>query len=350
MPFARFRGTSENCEDAWTRIDRIPIFVDMNDERLLAHKLRNDLQTALLVGMLALLCTYLAWFIGGAMLAWGALIAVAVLFLLNPAASPRLVMSLYRGRPVGLDEAPRLYAIVRELSRRAGLERLPILYYMPTRMLNAFTSGGRSDAAIAVSDGLLRRLELRELAGVLAHEISHVANGDTRVMAFADLVSRLTGLLSLLGQVLLLVSLPLWLLGGMDIPWVPIAVLLFAPTLSALTQLALSRSREYEADRSAAELCGDPEGLASALEKLEYFQGSLWEQLVMPGYRIPAPSLLRTHPPTAERVRRLMELKTRERLPRPVPGLSLLGSVAPPEFLGDRQPGGPRWHISGLWY
>jgi heat shock protein HtpX len=178
---------------------------------------------------------------------------------------------------------------------------------------------------------------------VLAHEVSHIANGDNRVMGFADLVSRITGMLSLAGQLLLLVGLPLWLLTGVDMPWGPILVLLFAPTLSALVQLALSRSREYEADRSAAELAGDPRGLASALEKLERYQGGLWERLVMPGRKLPEPSLLRTHPPVEERVRRLMDLAAHEHL-------TPLVAEEPPRYAARGIPLAPRRHFSGLWY
>jgi heat shock protein HtpX len=322
----------------------------MDEQRSVSHKLRNNLQTALLIAALSVLFAYLAWFIGGPVLAWAAFIGVVVLAMNNPIASPRLLMSLYRARPIRQAEAPRLYAIVHELSRRAGLERLPVLFLVPTRLMNAFTTGDRQDAAIAVSDGLLRRMELRELTGVLAHEISHVANGDIRVMAFADLVSRVTGMLSLFGQILLLISLPLWLLSAADIPWLPILLLLFAPTLSALVQLALSRSREYEADRNAAELSGDPEGLASALRKLEYQQAGLWERLFMPTRRIPEPSMLRSHPPTEERVRRLLELRDRESLPRPLPELWEPSAWDRFGLLAERLPLGPRWHISGLWY
>jgi heat shock protein HtpX len=322
----------------------------MDEQRSVSHKLRNNLQTALLIAALSVLFAYLAWFIGGPVLAWAAFIGVVVLAMNNPIASPRLLMSLYRARPIRQAQAPRLYAIVHELSRRAGLERLPVLFLVPTRLMNAFTTGDRQDAAIAVSDGLLRRMELRELTGVLAHEISHVANGDIRVMAFADLVSRVTGMLSLFGQILLLISLPLWLLSAADIPWLPILLLLFAPTLSALVQLALSRSREYEADRNAAELSGDPEGLASALRKLEYQQAGLWERLFMPTRRIPEPSMLRSHPPTEERVRRLLELRDRESLPRPLPELWEPSAWDRFGLLAERLPLGPRWHISGLWY
>jgi heat shock protein HtpX len=326
------------------------MFPSMNEERLLSHKLRNNVQSALLVGVLALLFAYLAWFVGGSVLAWGALAAVVMLAMNNPVASPGLLMSLYRARPIRQIEAPRLYAIVHELSRRAGLMRAPVLYLVPTRLMTAFTTGGRQDAAIAISDGLLRRMDLRELAGILAHEISHVANGDIRVMAFADLVSRITGMLSLFGQFLLLISLPLWLLNAADIPWIPILLLLFAPSLSALVQLALSRSRELEADRSAAELSGDPEGLASALQKLEYQQGGVWERIFMPGRRVPDPSLLRTHPPTGERVRRLLDLREREPFPRAPAALWEPDAWDHFRLLANRLPLGPRWHVSGLWF
>jgi heat shock protein HtpX len=322
----------------------------MSPERLFAHKLRNDLQTFALIALLALLCAYLAWFVGGPVVAWGAIAAVATLYFANPAASPRLVMSLYQGRAISPAAAPRLYRILSELSRRAGLERPPALYYLPTRLMNAFTAGGREDAVIAVSDGLLRRMDLRELTGVLAHEVSHLANGDTRAMAFADLVSRITSVLSLVGQLLLLASLPLWLFSAADIPWLPILVLMLAPTLSALVQLALSRSREYEADRSAAALSGDPEGLVSALRKMDYYQAGLWERVVLPGRRLPDPSLLRTHPPTVDRVRRLLELREREGLPRAVAPLLSGPRPDPYDVLAGRVPSRPRWHIGGLWY
>jgi heat shock protein HtpX len=277
---------------------------------------------------------------------------VVVLYLTNPAASPRLVALLYPGRVLHPSEAPRHYAVLGELARRAGLPRMPRLYYIPSAVMNAFATGGRDDALIAVSDGLLRRLDLRELTGVLAHETGHIANGDLRVMAFADLVSRIAGVFSLAGQILLFLSLPALLLGAVDVPWLAILILLAAPTLSALVQLALSRNREYEADRSAAELTGDPAGLAAALDKLERVQGRFWEQILMPGRRVPAPSLLRTHPETGERIARLMDLVPR-RLPAVAGPLGGDGSGLFEALLDGRvrpptRP--PRRHLIGLWY
>ena len=316
----------------------------MNPEQLLAHKLRNNLQSLLLLGSLGLLCTYLAWFIGGSSFAWTALFLVFFLYLLNPAASPRWVFTLYQGRPLSPAEAPELYEILEVLAHRAGLERVPRLYYLPTQLLNAFTTGTTANAAIALSDGLLRRMNRRELIGVLAHEVSHLANGDTQVMALADLVSRITSLLSLMGQFMLWFSLPLWLFGQISLPWLPILVMVLAPSLSALAQLALSRNREYEADRSAAALSGDPEGLISALQKLEYDQRRRWEGFFLPGQRIPEPSLLRTHPPTEERIQRLRSLQA-----QPSPALGFSDELGQ-DFLPQAPPRAPRWHPWGLWW
>jgi len=193
----------------------------------------------------------------------------------------------------------------------------------------------------------LQRLDLRELSGVLGHEVSHIAHADIRVMAFADLATRITSTLSFLGQVLLVISLPL-LLGDYHLDWLPILVLLSAPTLSTLVQLALSRNREFEADRGAAELTGDPEGLAAALGKMERYQGRFLEGLLTPGRRTPEPSLLRTHPPAEERIHRLLELRDRP------PNYELLQLPwmerdPLPGFL-DRAVARPRWHRTGIWY
>lgn len=323
----------------------------MDRSRLAAHKLGNALQSLLLVGTLALLLGLLAWILGGPSFVLLALAAVGVLYLANPVASPRLVLSLYRGRLLATWEAPDLYALMAELARRAGLPRVPRLFYVPSRAMNAFATGSRGDSAVAVSDGLLRGLDARELAGVLAHEVSHIANGDVQTMAFADLVSRIATLLSLAGQVLLFVGLPVMLAGGVAVPWIGILVLLLAPTLSALVQLALSRNREYDADLGAAELTGDPLGLASALARLERVQGRLWERILLPDRRVPDPSLLRTHPDTGERIARLMDLANRDGWQPGVQRLPAPGTRGPGSFLGTRaQPVGPRGHLLGLWY
>ena len=310
------------------------------------HKWRNRAQSLLLIGGLVTLLALCVWVIFGPESILWVLLGGALGLLLGPRASPKWVLSMYGARRIGPRELPELHAVLQELTRRAGLPRMPELYYLPTPVLNAFTVGSREDAAIAVSDGLLRRLDLRELAGVLAHEISHVRNNDLWVMGLADMVSRLTSLLSYLGMFLLFLALPMLLSEGGGGHWLLAGLLLtFAPTLGSLLQLALSRAREFEADLDGAGLTGDPRGLAAALTKLERWQGRFWEEILLPGRRMPVPSMLRTHPPTAERVRRL---------------LSLYGEAPSPPFRAplDHAPPraslplveAPRWRRTGAWY
>lgn len=322
----------------------------MDNEILFRHKLRNLLQSALLIAGLGLLLGYLAWVIGGTPFAAMAFAVVLLSFAFNPMLSPRLILRLFRGRELHYEDAPRLYMIFEALAERAGLERVPRLFYIPSDVMNAFSTGTRGDAAVALSDGLLRRLSLREIAGVLAHEVAHVRNNDIRVMGFADMMGQLTRLLSFVGQFLLILNLPLWLFSDFRFDWLPILVLILAPSLSALIQLALSRNREYEADLGAAQLTGDPEGLAEALEKMDWQQGRLMAQLLLPGRRLPEPSLLRSHPPTGERVHRLLQLRSRpawETVLR-VPLDTAYGDHLVHVLASSRLR--PRWHRSGLWY
>jgi heat shock protein HtpX len=134
---------------------------------------------------------------------------------------------------------------------------------------------------------------------------------------------------------------------GVQVPWLAILLLVFAPTIGGLLQLALSRAREYDADLDAAGLTGDPEGLASALMTLERRQGRLWEGLFLPGSRLPDPSLLRTHPRTEDRVERLLRLKPQARpvidMPatRHEPGRSIVPPIRAPRI---------HWGRMGTWY
>jgi heat shock protein HtpX len=238
--------------------------------------------------------------------------------------------------------------IVDVLSDRAELPSPPPVYVIPSMTLNAFATGSREKAVIGVTEGLLRRLTLNELAGVLAHEISHVRNNDLAVMSLADVMTRFTQMLSYLALFLAILNLPAFLLGDAEISLLGLALLYLAPTVGSLIQLALSRTREYDADLEGAGLTGDPGSLASALEKLERYQGRFWEDMTLPvpGRRIPQPSLLRSHPPTADRIARLRALQGRPMLPNiPVaeePVVTMLG-------LG---PGAmrPRYRWTGVWY
>ena len=320
----------------------------MNSELLLRHKLANWVQSTLMLGGMGLLAAALGYLIGGVSLMLLTAGVGVLLLALGPRVSPRLLLAMYNARRMDPYTAPEIYALSEELARRAELPRTPTLYYIPSRMLNAFTVGRSDEAVIAVTDGLLRQLSLRELAGVLAHEISHVRNNDMWVMGVADLVSRITSFFSLVGQVLLLINLPLILFTEATIPWFAVALLIFAPTIAALLQLALSRTREYDADLDAARLTGDPEGLASALVQLEQSQGGWLERIFMPGRRDPNPSMLRTHPPTDSRIQRLLAL-VREpvRLPR-IPPTVVEQPYSPLETFPPVTRH-PRWHVSGIW-
>jgi heat shock protein HtpX len=301
---------------------------------------RNTINTWLIVTGLVMLLLLSAWLLLGATGVIWSTALIGGLLIFGPRVSPAMVLRLYKTRRIGPQHAPELWRVLEELTRRAGLPAVPQLHYIPSANMNAFAVGRAGDAAIAVTDGLLRGLNLRQLAGVLAHEVSHIVNGDVRVMALADLVNRLTGALQTVGLFLLFFG--LWQGGGAILA---APVLILAPTVGALLQLALSRAREYDADLEAAQLTGDPEGLASALAALERRQGRMWESFVLPGSRIPDPSILRTHPPAEERIRRLLELHGREPEPleareRPV---ILPGSY--PRVIRR-----PRFHAHGLWY
>ncbi len=273
------------------------------------HKLYNAIETALLIGGMSLLFAIIAaLFFGGDILPWVFFLSTVSL-IITVKISPNVVLRMYRARPLLPEDAPELYRMLEELVRRAGLPETPRLYHVPTPVMNAFTVGSRYNAAIAVTDGLLRNLTRRELAGVLAHEIGHLVNNDLQVMAVADTVGRLTESLCFAGQVLIVLNLPILVSGGTTIPWSGIALLLFAPTVSSLLQLAVSRVREFDADLEAARLTADPEGLISALKKMEEYEQDLLRKLFLPGWNNPAPSILRTHPPTEERIRRLREVE-----------------------------------------
>ncbi len=314
----------------------------------LQHAWVNLLQSLSLLVFMGGFLALLGWLLWGGSGVVVLLIASLIFVLLNPTLSPRLIMRLYGATSLTPAQAAAHYEILRELAHRAGLEVVPTLYYVPSRMVNAFTVGRKDRSAVAVTDGLLRALDTREQIGVLAHEVSHVRSDDMWVMGLADMFSRLTAWLSLLGQLLILVNLPLLILGQVTVDWLAILILILAPSLSALAQLGLSRTREYDADLNAARLSRDPEGLARALVKIERLQGGWLERLFLPGRRLPEPSLLRTHPPTEERVRRLMELKR--------PGGAYRISIPPMsptpiDLLDDHNiRNAPRWHISGLWH
>lgn len=307
---------------------------------------RNLLHSALLIAAMASLAGFSAWVFWGLEGVLWAFAGVLATMALTPTVPPAFVLSLYRAERLARADLPEVYAVLDELARRADLERSPELYYLPSTMLNAFAVGSRRSAVIAVTDGMLRSLTLQEMAGVLAHEMAHVANNDLRIMTLADAMSRLTMLMAYLGIALLLVNLPAIAVGAVVVPWLAIVALLLAPTASSLLQLALSRAREFDADLEAARLLGDPQALALALAKLERRESRMWETLLLPGSRVPDPSILRSHPSAVERIERLKELGPGD---LPLPPVLPRHPAAIPSGLGPvaRPPG---WRWWGIWY
>lgn len=316
---------------------------NLNPDATRRHNLRNTLHTTLLIGGTGLLMGVMAYAVMGPLGLIGATLFGAIGLATLSRVSPKIVLNLYKARPFGDGEMPELQQLMRELAKRADLTVVPQLHYVPTKMLNAFAVGSREDSAIAVTDGLLRTMNMRQIAGILAHETAHIVNGDLKVMGLADVLNRITSLMSTIG----LIGVPLVFGTGVNIPYLGLFLMIFAPTIGGLLQLGLSRAREYDADLDGVTLTGDPEGLASALSLLEQKQRGIWEGMFLPGASIPQPSLLRTHPKTEDRIARLQALRhqpegqvvVRSETERPKP--SFVPQVHNPRI---------RWHRLGIYY
>ena len=270
-------------------------FTILDREALHQARSRTALLTAaIFAGMVAILYLCVRLVVGDdAMLI--VLAAVVLMTLLTVQPPVGLVMRLTRAVPVSPREAPELYTAVAELARRAGLSIRPALYYLPAPGINAFAVGHHDDAAIALSDGAFRFLSRSELVSVLAHEVAHIAAGDTRLMALGSVLIRVTQGVAMVGMLLSLLL--LFLTGDPSEAPIETTVLLSLSTPAVLLlYLALSRNREFAADLTAARLTGDALGLARALQKIDQDRGAS-------GTDHP---LLRTHPKTAERVANLL--------------------------------------------
>jgi heat shock protein HtpX len=262
----------------------------------------------LLVAMaaIAVLCAWLLWGPDGI---WITLLAVAAGALVVPRIAPAVTLQMFGAIPMAPDSWPEAFALVRGLSARAGMAALPALYRLPTGVGMAFSTGTSDVPVIAVSAGALQRLSPAELAGILAHEIAHLATGDIALRTLSELMARFTRVLCLFG---LFAAIWLAATGPAQLPLGVILVLAVAPSAIALLQLALSRNREYEADDYAVELLGEARGLASALTQLEVEQNSLLRRLFWPHVRSEAPVWLLTHPRTEDRIARLRALRPAE--------------------------------------
>jgi heat shock protein HtpX len=290
-----------------------PMNLKRNESTYTHSKIHLLFQTLVILAGMAGLFGVLGWILFGTAGMFWSLVIAMILFITTPRVSPWMVLRMYRARKLSPQEAPGLIDLVVRLSHRAGLSAEPQIYYVPSRVMNAFSVGSASMSAIALSDSLIRYLSWREMAGVLAHEITHIRNNDLRLHALADLMTRITSLFSFLGQLLIIFYLPLAIFSKTEIPLVPILILIFAPSVSMLLQFALSRTREFDADLGAAALTGDPMGLASALKKMDHFEQSIWNLVFLPGRRNPQPSMLRTHPHTNQRIERLTSLAQDDR-------------------------------------
>lgn len=315
----------------------------IDPERFFSHRGVNRLQTLLLLGLMTGYAGLVSWLLWGADGLWFVLLWAAALLLFSPQLSGRWVLRMYGARPLLLAQAPQYHQALTVLAQRASLPRPPSLWWIPSPMVNAFAVGRRDESAIAVTDGLLRTLSPRELVAVLAHEAAHIAHGDLFVMSLADIISRITSAMSFAGLVLIFLSLPQALSGG-DVNWWPLILLAAAPQVNLLAQLGLSRTREFNADLTAAQLTGDPEGLASALVKLEQVQNGFLRRIFFPGQGVPEPSWLRTHPTTEERVQRLRDLQRSSHEP-----WSQSYEFEPPVFPHVRLRQRPRGGWWGYW-
>jgi heat shock protein HtpX len=272
-------------------------------------------KTALLLGLMTGLILVVGKLIGGNGGMVIALVFAAVLNFVSYWFSDKIVLKMYRGREVSPAEAPRFHAIVDRLIARSGLPK-PKLYLLPGDSPNAFATGRNpAHAAVAATEGILRFMDDEEMEGVLAHELAHVKHRDILISSVAATIA---------GAVTMLAHVARWgaIFGGYgnrdDRGGNPFALLMtaiLAPIAAMIIQMAVSRSREYAADEGGAAMAGQPYGLARALEKLDTLSKRLPMAaapetahmfIVQPFTGQAFMSLFSTHPPIAERIKRLL--------------------------------------------
>lgn len=272
-------------------------------------------RTALLLAGMTALFLVVGYLLGGEagmVIAFGIAIATNLFAYWN---ADKIVLRMYNARQVDEQTAPQFYNMIRDMALRADLP-MPKVFIIENSQPNAFATGRNPEnAAVAATTGLLKRLSQEEIAGVMAHELAHIANRDTLIMT---VTATIAGAISMLANFALF-------FGGRDrnSPLGPIgalAVAILAPFAAMIVQMAISRSREYEADRIGAEICGQPRWLASALhsihdaaQKIDYPRAEANPAtahmfIINPLHAHAIDGLFSTHPKTEERIRRLMEM------------------------------------------
>ncbi len=270
------------------------------------------LRTTILMASLSGLLVAIGFLIGGG---GTALLFLGIALLINFFSyffSDKLALSMSRAKPIDESEAPRLYQIVRELTTRAGLP-MPRLYMIPQDQPNAFATGRNPQhSAVAVTQGITKLLSEDELRGVLAHELTHIRNRDILIQSVASSIG---------AAITYIAYMLIWFGDDDNSPLgvvAQLAMFLLAPIAASIIQLAISRQREYAADAGGAEICGNPESLASALLRLEQGAKSMPMQvnqaaeplyIVKPFSSKGVAGLFSTHPPIEERVRRLRQMR-----------------------------------------
>jgi heat shock protein HtpX len=269
------------------------------------------LKTAMLMAALTVLLVLLGQALGGPRMMTGFFVFAVLMNLFSYWFSDKIVLAMYRAKPVTESDAPELYSIVRNLVQKAGMP-MPKVYIIPDSSPNAFATGRNPEhAAVAATEGILRILSRSELEGVMAHELSHVKNRDILISTIA----------SVLAAAITYIAHFAVFFGGRDNedrnPIVAIIMMIVAPIAAMLIQLAISRSREFMADEAGARLCGNPMGLADALRKLERGVEAVPMAanpatsnmfIVNPFSARGVTKLFSTHPPMEERIARLEDM------------------------------------------
>jgi heat shock protein HtpX len=270
------------------------------------------LRTTILMAALGGLLVVIGYAIGGVGGATGFLVIALLLNFVFFWFSDKIALKSARAKPISESEAPQLYQMVRELSTRADLP-MPRLYLIPSDQPNAFATGrSPKHSAVAVTSGITKLLSEDELRGVISHELAHVRNRDILTQSVAAAIG---------SAITWIAYMMLWFGGEDESPLglvANLALFLLAPISASLIQLAISRQREYSADATGAQICGNPESLASALLRLEEGAKAIPMQvnqateplyIVKPFAGKGIASLFSTHPPIEERVRRLRQMR-----------------------------------------